>query len=73
MRFAPDIKQAIFLVHGILLEKISLSKPNIKDMTLKILLAILKRDKSMTLNPELFKRFKNKNVKIACFSMEVAI
>jgi hypothetical protein len=49
-----------------------LNKPNLKDITLKILLTIIKRDKSQSLNPELLKRFKNKNLKIACFSMEVA-
>ena len=38
---------------------------------MKILLAILKKDKSQSLLPELLKRFKNKNTKIATFAMEV--
>jgi len=35
-------------------------------------MAMLKRDKSQTINPELLKRFRNKNVKIASFSLEMA-
>ena len=38
VRFAPDIKQVIFTVNGILLEKIQHIKPNFKDITLKILI-----------------------------------
>jgi hypothetical protein len=35
---------------------------------------MIKRDKTLTvLAPELFKRFKNKNIKIALFSMDVVI
>lgn len=73
MKCAPDIKQAIFIVNGILLEKVQHNKPNLRDITMKVLLCMLKRDKAQSLNPELFKRFKNKNTKIATFSMEVAV
>ena len=38
---------------------------------MKILLSMIKRDKTQIIIPELVKRFKNKNIKIACFSMEV--
>ena len=40
---------------------------------MKILLCIIKRDKPQSLNPELLKRFRNKNTKIANFSMEVVV
>ena len=73
VRFAPDIKSVIFLVNSVLLEKVQHNKPNLRELTMKILLCMLKRDKSQSLVPELFKRFKNKNIKIACFSMEVMV
>jgi len=59
--------------HAILLEKVQHNKPNLREITMKILLTMIKRDKSYSLAPELFKRFKNKNTKIGCFSMEVVI
>ncbi len=41
---------------------------------MKILLTMIKRDKSQTvLAPELFRRFKNKNIKIALFSLDVVV
>jgi hypothetical protein len=40
---------------------------------MKILLGILKKDKSQSMVPELLKRFKNKNVKIAAFANEVIV
>jgi hypothetical protein len=61
------------MVHVILLEKIQHNKPNLREITLKILLTMLKRDKSQILAPELFRRFKNTNIKIALFSMEVVV
>lgn len=61
------------MVQGILLEKIQHNKPNLKEITMKILLTIIRRDKSQSLNPELFRRFKNKNIKIASFSIEVTV
>jgi hypothetical protein len=73
VKFAPDIKQVIFMSHAILLEKVQHNKPNLREITMKILLTMIKRDKSYSLAPELFKRFKNKNIKIGCFSMEVVI
>lgn len=39
---------------------------------MKTLITMIKRDKTQSiLAPELFRRFKNKNIKIALFSMEV--
>jgi hypothetical protein len=73
IRFAHDIKSTIFLVHSILLEKIQHNKPNLKEITIKILICMLKRDKSQSLVPELLKRLKNKNIKISSFSMEVIL
>jgi hypothetical protein len=46
VKFAPDIKQVIFLVQGILLEKIQHNKSNLKEITKNILLTMLKRDKT---------------------------
>lgn len=60
-------------MHSILLEKIQHNKPNFKEITLKILISILKKDKSQSLLPEILKRFKNKNTKIATFSTEVVL
>ncbi len=41
---------------------------------MKILITMIKKDKTQTiLAPELFRRFKNKNIKIALFSMEVVV
>lgn len=40
---------------------------------MKILLAMIKKDKPQSLLPELLKRFKNKNTKIATFSNEVVV
>ena len=34
---------------------------------------MIMRDKTQSIVPELLKRFKNKNVKIACFSMEAVV
>ena len=74
VRFAPDVKQVIFMSHAILLEKIQHNKPNLREITMKILIVMIKRDKSsQSLLPELLRRFKNKNIKIACFSLEVAL
>jgi hypothetical protein len=51
-----------------------LNKPNLREITMKILLTMIKRDKSQTvLAPELFRRFKNKNIKIALFSIDVVV
>lgn len=46
VRFTADIKQVIFMVHGILLEKVQHNKPNLRDITMKILICIIKRDKT---------------------------
>lgn len=40
---------------------------------MKILITIIRRDKFQSLLPELLRRFKNKNIKIGCFSMEVVV
>ena len=74
VRYSQDIKQVTFMVHVILLEKIQHNKPNLREITNKILLTMIKRDKTQSvLAPELFRRFKNKNIKIAIFSMETVV
>ena len=73
VKYAPDIRSVIFVVHSTLLEKVQHNKPNFRELTMKILLAILKKDKAQSLLPELLKRFKNKNTKIATFSIEVVV
>lgn len=40
---------------------------------MKILITMIRRDKFQSLLPELLRRFKNKNIKIGCFSMEVVV
>jgi len=62
-----------FQVNSILLEKIQHNKPNFKELTMKILINILKKDKTLSLLPELLKRFKNKNTKISTFASEVVV
>lgn len=59
--------------HAILLEKIQHNKPNLREITMKILITMIRRDKFQSLLPELLRRFKNKNIKIGCFSMEVIV
>lgn len=44
VRFAPDIKQVIFMSHAILLEKIQHNKPNLREITMKILITMIRRD-----------------------------
>lgn len=60
--------------HAILLEKIQHNKPNLREITMKILITMLRRDKQQSLVlPELLRRFRNKNIKIGCFAMEVVV
>jgi|Laugresu1bdmlbsd_1035121.scaffolds.fasta_scaffold335362_1 hypothetical protein len=59
VRFAPDIKNVTFATHFFLLEKVQTFKPNFKDITLKILLEMIRRDQASTIYPEITKRFKN--------------
>ena len=73
IKFSSEIRSVIFVVHSTLLEKVQHNKPNFKELTMKILLAILKKDKTQSLLPELLKRFKNKNTKIAIFAIEVVV
>ena len=44
VRFATAIKSVTFASHNYLLEKVQTNKPNFKDITLKILLTMLRRD-----------------------------
>ena len=71
VRFSLEIKAVTFACHNFLLEKVQTNKPNFKDVTLKILLCMLKRDQGPMLFPELLKRFRSKNPKSASFCMAV--
>jgi hypothetical protein len=71
VRFATAIKSVAFASHNFLLEKVQTNKPNFKDITLKILLAMLRRDQAPVIYPELIKRFRSKNSKIAHFAIYV--
>lgn len=56
-----------------MLDKVQLNKPNFKEITMKILMCILRRDKASSVLPELLRRFKNKNSKVATFAIEVIL
>lgn len=73
VKFCNDIKSIIFQVHSILLEKIHHNKPNFKEITIKIILCILKKDKGYQILGEILKRFKSKNTKVALFSTEIIV
>lgn len=73
MRFSPEIRAVSFQVHSILLDKVQLNKPTFKEITMKILMCILRRDRATSVLPELLRRFKNKNSKVATFAMEVIL
>lgn len=44
VRFASDIKAVTHATHNFLLEKVQTNKPNFRDITLKILIGMLRRD-----------------------------
>jgi len=71
VRFSKEIKGVTFATHNFLLEKVQHSKPNFKEVTLKILLTMLQKEQGSVLFPELLKRFRIKNTKVANFSLIV--
>jgi len=68
VKFAPDIKAVTFASHNYLLEKAPTHKPNFRDVCLKILLVMLERGQASYLFPELVKRMKSNQQKIASFA-----
>lgn len=44
VKYALEIKSVTFATHHYLLEKVQTTKPNFKEITLKILLTMLQRD-----------------------------
>ena len=74
VRFADDIKAITFASHNYLIEKVQTNKPNFREITLKILIGMLRRDQGAScLYPELQKRFRSKNSKCAHFCMLAVI
>jgi hypothetical protein len=62
-----------FTIHNFLLEKVQHNKANFRDITLKILICMMRREQSSFLYPELFKRFRFKNVQVANFAILVVV
>lgn len=71
MQYSLDIKNVTFCTHNYLLEKVQTTKPNFRDITLKILLTMLEREQTNIVMPELLKRFRSKNPKLANFALHV--
>jgi len=68
-RLGKDIKGVTFACHSYLLDKIQHNKPNLKDITSRILQVMLSRKENIV--PELLKRFKSNNKGVIVFSMSV--
>ena len=68
VKLALDIKAVTFATHNYLLEKAPTHKPNFRDICLKILLLMLERGQASYLYPELIKRMKSNQPKIASFA-----
>lgn len=58
-QFALDIKSVTFASHNYILEKAPTNKTNVRDICLKIVLLMLRRDQSAMMYPELTKRIKS--------------
>jgi hypothetical protein len=71
VKFATSIKAVSFATHNTLLEKLQTNKPNLKEISTKILLTMLRRDQASFLFPELIKRFKSKNSRTSLFALHV--
>ena len=71
VKFAIDIKAVTFASHNYLLEKAPTHKANFRDICNKILLAMVERDQASFIFPELVKRMKSTQGKIASFAMHV--
>ena len=59
VKFALDVKAVTFASHNYILEKAPTNKANVRDICLKIMLLMLKRDQSTMVYPELIKRMKS--------------
>ena len=68
VKLALDIKSVTFAAHNYLLEKAPTHKSNFRDICLKIVLIMIERDQASFLYPELIKRLKSGQTKIASFS-----
>ena len=71
VKMALDIKAVTFASHNYLLEKAPTHKTNYRDICLKIVLVMLKKEQATMLFPELIKRMKSTSQKIASFSSHV--
>ena len=68
VKLALDIKSVTFAVHNYLLEKAPTHKANFRDICLKVLLTMLERGQASFLYPELIKRMRSTQQKIASFT-----
>lgn len=71
VKLGKDIKSVTFACHSYLLDKIQHNKPNLKDITQRILQIMLKRGENII--PEILKRFKSKNSKAICFCLGILL
>lgn len=71
VKCGQDIKQVTHTCTTYILDKVQHNKPNLKDMSEKILLTTLDRKHNIT--PELIKRFKSKNAKVVHFCLSVLV
>lgn len=71
VKFALDVKSVTFASHNYILEKAPTNKTNVRDLCLKIVLLMLRREQSHMMYPELIKRVKSSQPRIASFAMLV--
>lgn len=69
------MRQVTFSCHIYLLEKVQTNKANFREITLKIILCMLRRMQGLsnTILPELLRRFNPKNPKCASFCLQVIL
>ena len=65
IKCAPDIKKVVHSLHGTLLDKVQINKANFRDATIKVFIAIMKRQSNSEIWPGLIMRIKGKNAKTA--------
>lgn len=70
-RLGKDIKSVTFACHSYLLDKIQHNKPNLKDITSRILQVMLSRKEHII--PEIVKRFSSKNKAVIGFCLDIMI
>jgi hypothetical protein len=56
MKLSPDIKDVAFSAVPLLLDNVQINKQNFRDLTIKILITILKRDNSSKYLTKLLER-----------------